>query len=267
MYNSYRIGIVVPAFNEEKLILRTLQGMPDIADRVYLVDDSSIDKTCDIVTGFFDRRILLLRHVYNQGVGAAIVTGYIKALEEGMDIIVVMAGDNQMDARHLPELLSPIIKGNADYAKGNRLSGLANCKGMSGWRFLGNWILTLLTRIASGYWHITDPQNGYTAITPEALMRINLKAVYPRYGYCNDLLVKLNVAGCRVADVTLPARYGEEKSKISYGKYITSVSVLLLHGLLWRLKMKYVLRRKQQRTEGNRAIAINVSRHQRQQSG
>ena len=111
---------------------------------------------------------------------------------------------------------------------------------MSKWRLFGNCLLTMLTKVASGYWRIRDPQNGYTAITQEALKRIDLDKVYPRYGYCNDLLVKLNVAGCKVADVPIPARYGKERSKIKYGTYITKVSPLLLRSFLWRLRMKYL---------------------------
>lgn len=239
MYQSYKLGIIVPAYNEEKLIAETLEGMPHSADRIYVVDDGSTDTTRQIIEGFNGKRFCILSNGRNRGVGAAITTGYKKALAEGMNIVVVMAGDNQMDAKCLPELLAPIIQGKADYAKGNRLSSLEYRRGMSNWRLFGNWLLTLLTKIASGYWEIRDPQNGYTAITREALNRINLDKVYPRYGYCNDLLVKLNIAGCRVADVPIPARYGKEKSKIKYSLYVTTVSPLLLRGFLSRLRMKY----------------------------
>ncbi len=239
MYQGYKLGIVVPAYNEEELIKETLDNMPDSADRIYVVDDGSTDATRQAIEASNDERICILSNGQNRGVGAAVTTGYKKALEEGMDIAVVMDGDNQMDAKHMPKLLAPIIQGKADYARGNRLSKLEHRRGMSNWRFFGNWVLTLLTKIASGYWRIRDSQNGYTAITREALKRINLDRIYPRYGYCNDLLVKLNVAGCRVCDVPIPARYGREKSKIRYGKYITTVSPLLLRCFLWRLRMKY----------------------------
>ena len=240
MYQNRKLGIVVPAFNEEKLIAETLKGMPPEADRIYVVDDASTDNTRKIAESFSDRRISVLGNGHNQGVGAAIVSGYKKALEENMDVVVVMAGDNQMSAQYLPDLLGPIVSGKADYAKGNRLTRLSHTKGMSQWRLFGNWLLTLLNKIASGYWRIGDPQNGYTAITRNALKRIDLDKVYPRYGYPNDMLVKLNVAGCRVADVPIPARYGTEKSKIKYSIFISRVSPLLLRGFLWRLKMKYL---------------------------
>lgn len=239
MYEGYKLGIVVPAYNEEELISETLQGMPHFADRIYVVDDGSTDATRQIIEDIAGERFCILSNGQNRGVGAAIVAGYKKALEEGMDIVVVMAGDNQMDKKHLPELLAPIIEGKADYVKGSRLSKPDHHKGMSKWRFFGNWVLTLLTKVASGYWKIRDPQNGYTAATRECLSRINLDEVYMRYGYCNDLLVKLNVAGCRICDVPIPARYGREKSKIRYSKYITTVAPLLLRNFLWRLWRKY----------------------------
>jgi glycosyltransferase involved in cell wall biosynthesis len=242
MYQKYKLGIVIPAYNEEKLIAPTLKDMPPEADRIYVVDDASTDNTRQIVQNFPDKRIRLISHKQNQGVGAAITTGYRQFIEDGMDIAVVMAGDNQMRAKYLPDLLSPIIAGEADYSKGNRLTRISHTKGMSKWRLFGNFTLTLLTKIASGYWHIGDPQNGYTAITREALKRIDMDNVYPRYGYPNDMLVKLNVAGCKVADVPIPAVYGTEKSKIKYSVFITKVSPLLLRGFVWRLKTKYFTR-------------------------
>jgi glycosyltransferase involved in cell wall biosynthesis len=240
MYQNCKLGIVVPAYNEALLIGDTLRNMPNFADRVYVIDDASTDRTVQITKGFVNEQICLISHDENRGVGAAIVTGYRQSLEDGMDIVAVMAGDDQMDPGQLPSLLEAIITGKADYAKGNRLSRLEHRKGMSNWRFFGNWVLTFLNKIASGYWKIEDPQNGYTAITRDALDRINLDDVYPRFGYCNDLLIKLNVAECRVTDVSIPARYGAEKSKVRYGPFMSTVGPLLFRGLLWRLKTKYV---------------------------
>lgn len=240
MYQSKKLGVVIPAYNEGQLILETLQGMPHSADRIYVVDDGSTDATGQIARDFKDERFYIISNGQNRGVGKTITTGYKQALEDNMDIVVVMAGDNQMDPTRLAELLDPIIKGEADYAKGNRLSRYEHRVGMSKWRFFGNWLLTILTKIASGYWKMQDSQNGYTAITREALTRIDLNQAYPGYGYCNDLLVKLNVAGLRVIDVPMPARYGREKSKIRYRRYLIKVSLLLLRIFLWRLRMKYL---------------------------
>lgn len=243
MYRKHKIGVVVPAYNERELIAETLAGIPSFVDKVYVIDDASTDGTGDVVERFAanDERISLITHETNGGVGAAILSGYRRVLEDRLSVVAVMAGDNQMDPAQLPRLLDPIIDGRADYAKGNRLVNREYARGMSRWRLFGNTLLTLLTKVASGYWQLMDPQNGYTAISRRALERIPLDSVYPWYGYCNDLLVKLNVYGFKVVDVPMPARYGREKSKIRYGKYILKVSWLLLRDFLWRLRMKYLV--------------------------
>ena len=239
MYFGYKLGIVVPVYNESEFISATLEGIPEFADRIYVVDDGSTDNTRDIAGRFDGGRYNLMTNGRNRGVGATVIRGYKKALEEGMDIVVVMDGDNQMDARYLPDLLEPIITNEAQFVKGNRLSRLSHRKGMSNWRFLGNWILTLLTKVVSGYWGLMDSQNGYTAITGDTLKLIDLDRIYPRYGYCNDLLVKLNIVGCKAINVPIPARYANETSKIRYERYIIGVSYLLLRNYLWRLKIKW----------------------------
>ena len=241
-YKNRTIGVVIPAFNEELLIGETLRSIPDYVDKIYVIDDCSTDKTAKIISEFekADRRIKCICHEVNKGVGAAIISGYKKIIEDGIDIAAVMAGDNQMDPQHLPSLLDPIVEGEVDYTKGNRLLNSGYRKGMSTWRSFGNVILTFLTKMASGYWQLMDPQNGYTAISRNALERIDPDTIYPWYGYCNDLLVKLNVFGFKIKDVVMPARYGLEKSKIRYGKYISKLSRLLLKNFLWRLKTKYV---------------------------
>jgi glycosyltransferase involved in cell wall biosynthesis len=242
-YRGSKIAVVVPAYNEELLIGDTLAGIPDFVGRVYVVNDCSKDRTQEVIEYYaaHDQSIIPILHEKNQGVGAAIITGYRKAAEDGMDCIAVMAGDHQMDPAFLPDLLDPVIDKKCDYTMGNRLISQEYSKGMSKWRYLGNTTLTMLTKIASGYWQMMDPQNGYTVISRRALERINLDGIYPRYGYCNDLLVKLNVVGFRVINVPHPARYGMEKSKIRYHTYIYRLSGLLLRDFLWRLKMKYVV--------------------------
>jgi glycosyltransferase involved in cell wall biosynthesis len=235
--------VIVPAYNEEQLIADTLVSIPASVDKIYVVNDASTDRTQTVIDDHAkkDPRIVPLHHEQNRGVGAAIITGYKRGLADEMQVFVVMAGDNQMDPIVLPSLVLPIIQNKADYTKGNRLLSPEYRKGMSKWRFVGNTILTLLTKFSSGYWKLMDPQNGYTAISARALERINLDMIYPRYGYCNDLLVKLNVFGFRVMDIEMPARYGRERSKIQYGPYIGKVSWLLFKDFLYRLRMKYVV--------------------------
>ncbi|MBP2133116.1 glycosyltransferase involved in cell wall biosynthesis [Methanomicrobium sp. W14] len=243
IYRDFSIAVVVPAYKEELLIGDTLSSVPDFVDKIYAVDDCSPDRTGNIIDKFADKdsRVLPVHHEKNGGVGASIVSGYKKVLEDGIDIAAVMAGDNQMDPEFLPHLLDPVVDGKCDYTMGNRLMSPDFRHGMSKWRFFGNSVLTMLTKIASGYWQMVDPQNGYTAISRRALERISLDSVYPRYGYCNDILVRLNVYGFRVKNIPHPAKYGKEKSGIRYSTYICKVSRLLLKDFLWRLKMKYIV--------------------------
>ena len=241
LFGAYRIGVVVPAYNEELLLGETVRGIPDYVSKIYVIDDCSTDGTPRIISGLKDPRVVPLRHDVNGGVGASILDGYRMALWDGMDLVAVMAGDNQMDPAELPKLLMPVIEGKADYAKGNRLLNRGMRKGMSPWRQLGNDMLTILNKIASGYWQVSDPQNGYTVISRRALELLDLGSVYTYYGYCNDLLVKLNTFGLRTVDVPIPARYGNEKSKIRYGRFVRRVSPMLFRSFLRRLKVKYTV--------------------------
>jgi glycosyltransferase involved in cell wall biosynthesis len=241
LLQKYRIGVVVPAYNEENLIQTTIEGIPDYVDRIYVVNDCSSDNTAQVLEDIEDPRVFVITHEVNKGVGAALISGYKRSLKEGMDIVAVMAGDNQMNPDQLPKLLMPIIEGKADYTKGNRLFSAEFRGGMSRWRTLGNGLLTMITKIGSGYWHIMDPQNGYTAISRKALANIGLDEIYTYYGYCNHMLVRLNAFGFRTLDVVMPARYGNEKSTIKYGPYMVKVSLMLFRSFLWRLKMKYMI--------------------------
>ncbi|RQG99483.1 glycosyltransferase family 2 protein [Natrarchaeobius oligotrophus] len=187
-------------------------------------------------------RVVPIRHRENRGAGGAIKTGYLAALEEGVDATVTVDADGQMDLDLMPRLLDPIVDGVADYAKGNRLLSSEYRASMPRFRLVGNAILTFLTKIASGYWKTMDPQNGYTAISREALEAVDVDELYEYYGYCNDLLVKLNASGLAVADVAMPAVYGDEESSITYSQYVPKVSTMLLRNFLWRLRSKYLVR-------------------------
>jgi glycosyltransferase involved in cell wall biosynthesis len=242
-YRENKVAVVVPAYNEELLIGDTLMGIPDFICRIYVVDDCSRDRTRDVIDYYArnDRSIVPIYHEVNKGPGGAISNGYTRALDDGMDIVATMDGDNQMDPAFLPQLLDPIIDKKCDFTMGNRLVNVEFRKGMSRWRFFGNTMLTLLTKIASGYWSMVDPQNGFTAISKRALERLDVNTMYPRYGYLNDRLVRLNTWGFRVINIPHPSRYGKEKSGIKYSTYIYRLSSLLLLSFLWRLKTKYVM--------------------------
>jgi len=240
--------VVVPAYNEEKLIERVLASMPPLVDRTIVVDDASKDRTAEILEAAKDRygdRLRVVRHGQNRGVGAAIVSGYKAAVEEsrGNDLVAVMAGDAQMDPADLPKLLLPLVKDQADYTKGNRLFTGEAWNIIPRYRYLGNAVLSLLTKIASGYWHVADSQSGYTAITVEALSVLHLDRLYPRYGFPNHLLVELNNYDFRVKDVHIRPVYDVgEVSGIRLHRVIPTLSWLLFKCYFWRMKEKYIIR-------------------------
>jgi glycosyltransferase involved in cell wall biosynthesis len=240
--STFKLGVVVPAYNEELLIGDTIQSIPDYVDRIYVVDDCSADHTGEVVRSFADPRLALIRHEKNKGVGGAISTGYKQAVRDGMDIAIVMAGDNQMDPAYLMSLVRPVMAGQADYTKGNRLINASFRNGMSAWRSLGNYMLTFLNKIASGYWHVEDPQNGYTAISSKALEMLDLDNIYQGYAFENDMLVRLNVFDGKVLNVPIPARYGKERSKIRYIPFIFKTSAYLVNALAWRIWNKYLVK-------------------------
>ncbi len=243
MLDGKRVAVVVPAYDEERLVVETLRGMPELVDRIYVVDDASSDATGERAREIGDPRIEVIRHDGNRGVGAAIATGYRRALEEGIDVTCVMAADNQMDPSELHELVEPVARGEVDYAKANRLVTGEAWKVIPRTRYLGNAVLSLLTKIASGYWHVADSQAGYTAISRDALRRLDLDALYPRYGFPNDMLVHLNVQNARVRDVPSRPIYdvGEE-SGIRLRSVVPRIFWLLFKAFWWRLGHKYVIR-------------------------
>ena len=243
MLEGKRVAVVVPAYDEESLVAETLRRIPDFVDRVYVVDDASRDGTGDRARELGDERIEVVRHEQNSGVGAAIVTGYRRALEEGIDVACVMAADNQMDPVELRGLVEPVARGEVDYAKANRLVSGEAWKIIPRTRYLGNAVLSLLTKIASGYWHVADSQAGYTAVSGEALGRLDLDRIYPRYGFPNDMLVHLNVQNARVRDVPSRPIYDVgEASGIRLRSVVPRISWLLLKAFWWRLGQKYVIR-------------------------
>jgi glycosyltransferase involved in cell wall biosynthesis len=245
MYKEKKIAVVVPCYNEETQILRVIETMPEYVDRIVIVDDFSDDNTVQIIESFpqDDKRIILLKHGVNKGVGGSIETGYIWARDNDMDVAVVMAGDGQMDPDDLPRLLDAMVDEKVDYVKGNRLFTGEAFNKIPKIRYFGNSILSLLTKIASGYWHLADSQCGYTAINRNALEIIDWSRMYKRYGQPNQLLVMLNVMNFRVRDVPIRPVYGiGEKSGIKIRKVIFTMSYLLLKNFFWRIKEKYIIR-------------------------
>jgi glycosyltransferase involved in cell wall biosynthesis len=244
MYKNKKIGVIVPAHNEERFIANVIDTMPKFVDAIYIINDASTDKTAEIAANRvnINNRIVLINRKINGGIGAAVLTGHVRALEDNMDVLAVMAGDGQMDPSILDSIIEPVVNGKADYAKGNRLSSSSDKKEMPKWRAFGNFLLTNLTRISCGYWRVTDPQNGYTALSAETLKKMDLSRIEKGFAFENDMLVKLNVLGARVIDIPHPAVYRGQKSKIRYSKFIFQTSWVLLKGFIWRIWKKYIRR-------------------------
>ncbi|WP_158059002.1 glycosyltransferase family 2 protein [Halorussus halophilus] len=275
MYRDHSVGVVVPAYNEENFVAGVVRELPAFVDEIYLVDDASTDGTWAAMLGISgakshpqrsgtqrlstasdglgrglladrvadyetDGRLTRIRHAENRGAGGAVKTGYLAALEDEVDIVATIDGDGQMDAALLPRILDPVVEGRAGYAKGDRLAGVSLVHEMPPFRLFGNLLLTGLTRIATGYWKLSDPQNGFTAISREALLEADVESLWEYYGYMNQLLARLNAAGVGVADVPMASSYGDEVSGIDYVEYIRKVSWLLLVSFLLRLRRKYV---------------------------
>lgn len=264
------LAVVIPVYNEAGLIGDVIETVPEYVETVYVIDDHSTDGTWAEIQAYrtdttdagtadetanrlvttdgsgraFQRSercvsVTTVRHAENRGRGAAVVTGYRLALQAGHDVVAVIDGDGQMDPEILHEIVAPVASGSADYAKGNRLVSRFHTEEMSRWRLFGNLLLTLLTLIASGQWQLRDPQNGYTAISSDALEQLDLEKLYEEYGFLNDLLIRLDAHEMHIVDVPMEAVYGEETSGIRYQSFVPKLSLLLLRGFLWRLWTKY----------------------------
>lgn len=241
MYKGKKVAVVVPVHDEEPFITEVIETMPPFVDKIYVTNDGSTDSTGIILSNIANDNLVVVTHKQRMGAGAAKLSGYKRACADKMDVIATMDGDGQMDPAILDKILNPVVESKADYSKGDRLSVPGYRKGMSAWRAFGNVLLTYLTRIASGYWHISDPQNGYTAISTEVLRRL-LGGLDKGFAFENNLLVKLHVVGARVVDVPHPALYQGQHSKIRYPRFIVATSWLLFKYFLWRLYREHIKR-------------------------
>lgn len=247
MYRDNRIALVIPAYNEERLIRSTLENIPALFDHVYVVDDCSIDRQKEVVLACAasDPRIVLIEHERNQGPGGAIITGYLRASAEDHDVTVVIGGDFQMDLSEVEGFLDPIIEGSADYTKGNRFllsKWEQTIREMPKLRLFANWMITALTKIASGYFKVMDVVDGYTAISKRAIDTIDWSNAWKGYGYPMNFLIRLNAYGFTVADIPRTAIYlpFERQSQIKGLWYALRVSPMLLGAFFWRLRFKYI---------------------------
>jgi glycosyltransferase involved in cell wall biosynthesis len=231
--------VAIPAYRAEGTIAEVVLAVPPFVDRIVVVDDGSPDRTFEVVTALREPRLLILRHPENRGVGAAMRSAYERAIELDCGIVVKMDADGQMDPLTIARLLDALIDGNYDYAKGNRFVHRGALACMPRHRLLGSLALTFLTQLASGYWHIFDPQNGFVACRTQMLERLDLPHIATDYFFENDMLVHLNVLRARVIDVPLPARYGSESSSMRISHVLISFPWRLFCRYWWRLYERF----------------------------
>jgi len=241
VYKGLSIAAVVPAYNESKLIGKTILTMPDLVDHIIVINDSSTDDTSAQARAVGDNRVVVIDHRVNTGVGGAIIDGHIRALELGADVNVVMAGDAQMDPAYLPDLLDPLCDQGYEFTKANRFYSATSYSGMPLVRMVGSILLSFATKAASGYWNLFDPQNGYTATRRSALHRLPLRRIALGYPFENDFLIWLNIANVRAKDVPIPALYGDAVSSMRIGRVIWPIGRLLFTGFWRRMLLKHVL--------------------------
>ena len=232
MYCGKRLAVVLPAYNEQHAILQVMGSMPGFVDVIAVVDDASTDRTPRLLAELEDPRLSCVRHEKNRGVGAAIASGYKKALELGVDLVVVMGADGQMDPHDLPRLLDPAVHGDADYVKGNRFLEGEAFRAMPLSRYAGNVALSWLTRAATGRWELFDSQCGYTVATADILKRLDLDKVFPRYGVPIDLLDKILGIGGRIAERPVRPLYPKRHTHMKPIRVVLPILGLL--AAIWR---------------------------------
>jgi glycosyltransferase involved in cell wall biosynthesis len=242
-FRKFNLAVVIPAYHVADTIEAVLSELPDYLRHIIVVDDASPDNTSDLVGAFanHDKRIVLIRHEHNQGVGSAMRTGFKKALELGAQIVVKLDGDHQMDPVHIPALVTPLLEGVADYAKGNRFRDFESLRHMPLIRRIGNLGLSFLTKAATGYWNCFDPTNGYFAIRAEILAQLPLERIDHGYFFETSMLANLYLLDAFILDVPMPARYRGERSSMSIWRVLVEFPAKLFATILRRLLLRYFL--------------------------
>ncbi len=242
-FSTNGIVTVIPAYRVQDTIASVLKDLPAYIEHIIVVDDASPDSSANLVAAAAqqDSRIVLVRHEKNQGVGGAMISGFRKALELGAKIIVKLDGDGQMDPAHIPALVTPLVLGKADYAKGNRFRDFVSLRNMPIVRRVGNLGLSFLTKAATGYWNIFDPTNGFFAIRAEVLTQLPLEGIDKRYFFETSLLANLYLINAFVVDVPIPARYGNETSHLSIRRSLFEFPLKLFSTLVRRILLKYYI--------------------------
>ncbi len=240
-FEDVAIGVVIPAYGVENQIERVIAGIPGYVRAIIIVEDASRDGTRARLRALRDPRLIVIEHDENRGVGAAMATGFARAIEEEMDVVVKMDGDDQMDPAHIPELVRPLIAGEADMSKGNRYADLVALRSMPVFRIIGNAGLTFLVKAASGHWSLFDPANGFFAIRTDVLKHLDIHKLPARYFFESGLLIKLGILRAVVLDVAIPAKYADERSSLSITRTLFGFPPKLLWGLMRRLFWRYLV--------------------------
>jgi len=240
---KYKTAVVIPCYKVSSHILKVIEGIGPEVQKIYVVDDCCPENSGELVkNNSRDKRVEIIYHSENRGVGGAVISGYKKALTDEMDVIVKIDGDGQMDTSRIKDLIAPIISGSADYTKGNRFHELSDLESMPKLRLIGNAFLALTTKFSSGYWTIFDPTNGFTAISTEALRKLDLNKINERYFFESDMLFRLNLIKAVVKDVAMPAQYGGEISNLKIINTLWKFPLLNLRNFLKRIFYTYYLR-------------------------
>jgi dolichol-phosphate mannosyltransferase len=238
-----KIAVVIPCFRVRKHVIAVVEGVMEIADRIYVVDDCCPENSGQAVSeAIDDTKVSVIKHETNQGVGGAVVTGYRQALADQCDIVIKMDGDGQMDPKFIPTLIKLIVEGEADYTKGNRFFSIDHLRGMPRLRLFGNAVLSFVNKVSSGYWNIMDPTNGYTAIHIGALSWIDLSKLSQRYFFESDMLFRLGVIRAVVKDIPMPSLYGDEISNMRIRRIVADFPLRYIGNFIKRFFYNYLLR-------------------------
>ncbi|PKP02374.1 MAG: glycosyl transferase family 2 [Bacteroidetes bacterium HGW-Bacteroidetes-6] len=243
MIENLTITVVIPAYKVAAHIAEVINTLPEMIDRIVVVDDKCPQQSGKIAEEMstLNSKIDVIFHEKNAGVGGAVISGYLHAIENKSDIVVKVDGDGQMDPGFIPALIAPLVSNKADYTKGNRFSEPGSLKSMPRIRLFGNSVLSFMLKVCSGYWNIMDPTNGFTAISERALRKLNLTKISKRYFFESDMLIHLNINNCVVRDIAMPAIYGDEKSSLRISNVLLKFPFLLLKRFFKRILYKYFI--------------------------
>ena len=237
------VAVVIPCYRVTNHVLDVIAKIGAEVSAIFAVDDCCPDGSGEFITkNCTDARVVVLRNPQNLGVGGAVLTGYRAAIEAGADVIVKVDGDGQMDPGLIPAFVAPIVAGEADYTKGNRFFDLEETRAMPKVRLFGNAILSLMTKLSSGYWDLFDPTNGYTAIHANVVRHLPFEKISRRYFFETDMLFRLNTLRAVVVDVPMDAKYGDEVSHLKISKIVGEFLFKHVHNFSKRIFYNYYLR-------------------------